>query len=62
MTRAEIYSKILEVSEKSYYRWKSKDHPVLINLIEKYFSDDDLEEFFSTGKIKKFEEFEDLKT
>lgn len=62
MNKAEIYSKILEVSEKSYYRWKSKDHPILINLIEKYFSDDDLEEFFTTGKIKKFEEFEDLKT
>lgn len=57
MTKAEIYSKILEISEKSYYRWKSKDHPILINLIERYFSDDELEEFFRTTKIKKFEKF-----
>lgn len=60
MTKAEIYSKILDVSEKSYYRWKSKDHTVLIKLIEKHFSDSDLEEFLQTGKIKKFEEIEDL--
>lgn len=60
MNKAEIYSKILEVSEKSYYRWKSKDHPILINLIEKYFSDDDLEEFLKTKRIKRFEEISDL--
>lgn len=60
MTKAEIYSKILEVSEKSYYRWKSKDHPILINLIEKYFSDDDLKEFLKTKRIKRFEEISDL--
>lgn len=55
MTKAEIFSKILEVSEKSYYRWKSKDHIVLINLIEKYFSDKELEEFIWRGEISKFE-------
>lgn len=58
MTKAEIYSKILEVSEKSYYRWKSKDHPILINLLEKYFSDDELKEFLNTKKIQKFEQLE----
>lgn len=61
MTKAEIFSKILEVSEKSYYRWKSKDHKILISLIEKYFSDDDLRDFLQTGKISKFEEISDLK-
>jgi hypothetical protein len=55
MTKAEIYSKILEVSEKSYYRWKAKDHKILIKLIEKYFADKELEEFLNTGRIEKFE-------
>ncbi|WP_044417586.1 hypothetical protein [Halarcobacter anaerophilus] len=55
MTKAEIYSKILEVSEKSYYRWKSKDHTILLDLIEKYFLDQELEEFLETEKIRKLE-------
>ena len=37
MTKAQIYSKLLNVSEKSYYRWKAKDHSFLIKLLEKYF-------------------------
>lgn len=55
MTKAEIYSKILDISEKSYYRWKSKDHKTLITLIEKYFLDEELEEFLNTGRIQRFE-------
>ena len=57
---AEIYSKILEVSEKSYYRWKSKDHTVLMNLLEKYFSENDLQEFLETGKIQNQERLNEL--
>ncbi len=57
---AEIYSKILEVSENSYYRWKSKDHTVLMNLLEKYFSENDLQEFLETGKIQNQERLNEL--
>ncbi len=52
---AHIYSKILEVSEKSYYRWKSKDHTILVNLLEKYFTKEELEEYLKNGKIEKLE-------
>lgn len=55
MTKSEIYSKILDISEKSYYRWKAKDHKTLVLLIEKYFTDKELEEFLNTGRIKRFE-------
>ncbi|WP_323590835.1 hypothetical protein [Aliarcobacter butzleri] len=55
MTKSEIYSKILDISEKSYYRWKAKDHKTLVSLIEKYFTDKELEEFLNTGRIKRFE-------
>ena len=55
MTKAEIYSKIFDISEKSYYRWKAKDHKTLVLLIEKYFSDKELEEFLNTGRIERLE-------
>ncbi|MGJ0312527.1 hypothetical protein [Aliarcobacter cryaerophilus] len=52
---ANTFSKLLEVSEKSFYRWKSKDHKILINLIDKYFNEDDIKEFIENGKINRLE-------
>lgn len=57
---AKNYSKLLEISEKSFYRWKNKNHKILIALIDKYFSEDDLIEFLETGKIKRLEKVEDF--
>lgn len=62
MTKAQIYSKLLNVSEKSYYRWKAKDHTFLIKLLEKYFLDEEIEEFLETGKIEKLERINDFKS
>jgi hypothetical protein len=45
--------KLLGISSASYYRWK-EERPI-ITLLEKYFSDQDLEEFLETGKISKLE-------
>jgi hypothetical protein len=55
---ANTFSKLLEVSEKSFYRWKSKDHKLLINLIDKYFNESDIKEFIENGKINRFDKFE----
>lgn len=49
----EIVCQILGISQGSYYRWK-QERPV-INLLEKYFSQEDLEEYLNTGRIEKFE-------
>jgi hypothetical protein len=57
-TYANLCSKILEISEKSFYRWKNKDHVILVNLLEKYFTKEDLEEFLKTGKIQKMEQLD----
>lgn len=57
---AEIFSQLFEISTKSFYRWKSKDHILLIDLIEKYFEDDDIAEFLKTGKISRFEMLPDI--
>lgn len=55
MTQSEIMAKLLEISENSYYRWKKKDHIRLVNLIERYFTDSEIEEFLQTGEIINFE-------
>ena len=41
------------ISQASYYRWK-EDRPI-INLLEKYCTEEDLEEFLEKGRISKFE-------
>jgi len=50
-----IISNLCDISEKSYYVWKNKSHKKLINLLEKYFTKKDLEEFLLTQEISKFE-------
>jgi hypothetical protein len=61
-----IISKLCNISEKSYYVWKNKSHTTLIELLERYFTKDELDEWINTGKIEKFElirkiKLEDLK-
>lgn len=46
--------KILDVVEASYYNFKRQNRPI-IKLLEKYFNEDDLNEFLETGKITKLE-------
>ena len=55
---------ILDISKPSYYVWKRQGRPIF-NLLEFYFSKDDLQEFLDTGKIAKQElirnyDFKDL--
>jgi len=59
-THSVLMSLILEISENSYFRWKKKDHVVLINLIELYFTQDDLSEYLNTGKIERFEDMKNF--
>ncbi len=55
MTHSLLMAKLCQISENSYFRWKKKDHSKLIDLVETYFADDDIEEFLDIGKIKKFD-------
>lgn len=55
---ANTFSKLLEISEKSFYRWKSKDHKLLVNLIDKYFTEDDIKEFIENNRINRLDKFE----
>jgi hypothetical protein len=53
-------SKLLNISENGYFRWKKKDHVQLINLIETYHTKEELQEFLETGKIKKQDRLNEL--
>lgn len=53
-----LISNLLGISEKSYYRWKETRE--IFKLLEKYFTDKDIEDFLETGKINRFEEIADL--
>ena len=47
-------------TEKSYYRWKKENRPI-IAFLERYFTKEDLEEFLKTGIVSKLENTEDHK-
>lgn len=51
----DIICELCGIGQKSYYVWKNKSHIELINLIEKYFAKEDLQEFLQTGKIQKLD-------
>lgn len=55
MTHSLLMAKLCQISENSYFRWKKKDHSKLIDLIETYFTDEDINEYMETNKIKKFD-------
>ncbi len=46
--------KILGVSKNSYWNYKKQNRPI-VDLLEKYFTEEDLDEFLKTGEIKKLE-------
>jgi len=44
--------KIMTISRSGYFKFKKEKRPV-VSLLETYFSEDELNEFLSTGKIRK---------
>ena len=50
----EIHSLVLDCSVSGYYKWKKQGRPV-IDLLIKYFTKEDLEQFLETGSIKKLD-------
>ncbi|MCT7616655.1 hypothetical protein N5U05_02785 [Aliarcobacter butzleri] len=54
MTFKETMAKLFSTAEGTYYKWKKENRPI-INLLETYFTKEELEEFISTNEIKKLE-------
>jgi hypothetical protein len=48
-------STLCGINERSYYVWKNKTHTKLINLLELYFTKEDIHEFIETNQISKME-------
>jgi hypothetical protein len=49
--------KLFDFSINTYYLWR-KQGRLIFNLLDKYFSKEDLEEFIATGKVSKYEAIE----
>ena len=49
-----IVCKLFNFTKSTFYNWKKENRQV-IKLLEKYFTDNDLEEFIKTGEIKLFD-------
>lgn len=54
MTERDIFMKLFDFSINTYYLWK-KQGRLIFDLLDKYFSKEDLEEFITTGKVSRYE-------
>jgi hypothetical protein len=54
MTFKETMASIFSTAEGTYYKWKKEKRPI-INLLDKYFLQEELEEFLKNGQIQKQE-------
>lgn len=59
MNFKEIIEKLFGFSAPTWYRWK-KEQRLIVDLMDKYFEEKNLEEFINTGKINKFERLQEL--
>ena len=54
MNKKQIIESLFGFTEATFYRWK-KQNRLIITLLEKYFTKEDLEEFLESGKCEKME-------
>ena len=54
----ENIKKILDISDKTYYNCKNQNRPI-IELLHKYFQDNEITEFLETGRISRLEDNKD---
>lgn len=54
MQRKQIIESLYGFTEGTYYNWK-KEQRLILQLIEKYFNEDEIVEFIKTGKINRLE-------
>ena len=54
MNKKQIVESLFGFTEATFYRWKRQNR-LIVDLLEKYFSKEDLEEFLETGEIQKQE-------
>ncbi len=60
MLNKELIAETLGVSVKSVYNYIKEKRPI-ISLLERYYSESDLQEFLQTGRINRYENFDAAK-
>jgi len=56
MTHKEVMAKLFDFNATTYYAWKKQNRPI-INLIDRYFTKEDLQEFIEKGSISTLDSF-----
>ena len=59
MSHKDLMSKLFDYNATTYYAWKKQNRPI-IRLIEKYFRDEEIQEFLETGSVTKLEQDNDF--
>lgn len=54
VNKIENISKLFDFANSTVYKWK-KEKRLILDLFDKYFTDEDIEEFLNTGRIERFE-------
>jgi hypothetical protein len=54
MNKQQIIESLFGFNNSTFYRWKSQNRLIIV-LLEKYFTQEELEEFLETGVIQKQE-------
>lgn len=54
MTHEQLMVKLFQFSSPTYYKWKKHENRPIFDLLDRYFSKEDLEEYVKTGEIAKF--------
>jgi hypothetical protein len=60
MKYEEVIAKLFDIHPKTYYKWRKENRPI-IELIDKYFTKEELNEYLETNRIQELEEFKDFK-
>lgn len=55
MAKTILLAKLFNVTRQAISSWKKKKDKPIMEFINKYFSDEDIEEFLKSGKMKKME-------
>ncbi len=58
-TKKQLICDILDIADRTFYKFKTENRPI-IQLLEHYFDEDDLQEFLSTRKISKLDNIDNI--
>lgn len=58
-TKKQLICDILDIADRTFYKFKTENRPI-IQLLEHYFDEDDLQEFLTTRKMSKLDNVDNI--